>query len=249
MHCALYTLSDIPREEGWLLCQPHPVVAVGEGDCPAADVVVADEASARPLLEAIDRQPDAALVLVQLLRAIDHLPITAALTAESIAYGLLQAGESHRRWLEQRDEAPTIVIGESGPPIVLEREGSVLHAELNRPEYRNAISVEMRDALVEMFELVALDDSIERLELSARGGCFSVGGELREFGLSERVLPRLTAFVRCVTRGGSSLSSQAACIVTCTAPALDLASRYPRLLGESRRLPRRFSNCLSSRWA
>ena len=187
MHCALYTLSDIPREEGWLLCQPHPVVAVGEGDCLAADVVVADEASARPLLEAIDRQPDASLVLVQLLRAIDHLPITAALTAESIAYGLLQAGESHRRWLEQRDEAPTIVIGESGPPIVLEREGPVLHAELNRPEYRNAISVEMRDALVEMFELVALDDSIERLELSARGGCFSVGGELREFGLSESV--------------------------------------------------------------
>jgi len=185
MQGALYTLIDIPKEEGWLLRQPHPVVAVGEGDCPAADVVVADETSARPLVEAIDRQPDASLVLVQLLRAIEHLPITAALSAESIAYGLLQEGESHRHWLAQRDDRPTLVTGESGPAIVLEREGPVLHAELNRSESRNAITVEMRDALVEMFELVALDSSIERLELSGRGACFSIGGELREFGLSQ----------------------------------------------------------------
>jgi enoyl-CoA hydratase/carnithine racemase len=55
---------------------------------------------------------------------------------------------------------------------------------LNRPENRNAITVQMRDALVELLELVLLDDSIERLEISGRGACFSVGGELREFGLA-----------------------------------------------------------------
>jgi enoyl-CoA hydratase/carnithine racemase len=46
------------------------------------------------------------------------------------------------------------------------------------------MSVEMRDALVEMLELVLLDETITRVEVSGRGGCFSVGGELREFGLA-----------------------------------------------------------------
>ena len=42
----------------------------------------------------------------------------------------------------------------------------------------------MRDALVELLELVLLDHSIKRVAVSGRGSCFSVGGELREFGLA-----------------------------------------------------------------
>ncbi len=184
MHCELLPVADVPAQEGWLLEQPHPVIAVGPTPCPGADVVVAQEADARPLVAAIEQQPDAALVLVQLLRGIELLPLPAALVAESLAYGLLQTGAAHRAWLAARDAEPELVAGESGPAIELAREGDILTAYLNRPEHRNAVSVEMRDALVELFELVALDDSIQRLDLAARGNCFSVGGELREFGLS-----------------------------------------------------------------
>lgn len=185
MAYALYAIEELPDEDGWLLRQPHPVIAVGSSGGPAADVVVADEAQARSLVAAIERQPDAALVLVQLLRAVEYQPLLAALAAESAAYGLLQESAAHRSWLAQRESVPELIVGQGGPAIELTREGNVLKAELDRPEHRNAITVEMRDALVELFELVALDESIERVELSARGACFSVGGELREFGLSQ----------------------------------------------------------------
>ncbi|NND67415.1 MAG: enoyl-CoA hydratase/isomerase family protein, partial [Halioglobus sp.] len=184
MSYALLPIEDLPDDAGWLLRQPHPVIALGATECLAADVVVADEAAATPLITAIERQPDAALVLVQLLRATEDQPLPAALSAESLAYGLLQEGAAHQRWLAQRDAAPELIVGQGGPAIELTRDGNVLKAALNRPENRNAITVEMRDALVELFELVALDSSIERLDLVARGACFSVGGELREFGLS-----------------------------------------------------------------
>jgi enoyl-CoA hydratase/carnithine racemase len=53
---------------------------------------------------------------------------------------------------------------------------------LNRPARRNALSVEMRDALVEALELVAADPSITSVTLSGGGKCFSAGGDLAEFG-------------------------------------------------------------------
>lgn len=184
MRYALYPVEEVPAAAGWLQGQPHPVIAHGDAACPAADVVVPDAAAAEPLLAAIERQPDAAMVLVQLLRAVETLPIDTAIALESMAFGLLQGGAGHQHWLAQRDEAPALIAGDEGPAIELTRREGVLAAVLNRPEHRNAITVEMRDALVELFELVALDDSIRRVDLSARGACFSVGGELREFGLS-----------------------------------------------------------------
>ena len=58
----------------------------------------------------------------------------------------------------------------------------MLHLQLNRPGRRNAMSVEMRDALMEALHLVLLDESIEQVLMSGRGKCFSTGGELAEFG-------------------------------------------------------------------
>ena len=106
------------------------------------------------------------------------------MTVESLAYATLQAGPEYQAWQQARDEAPRLVAGGEGEPVSIVREGDVVKAQLNRPENRNSLTVEMRQALIELFELVLLDDSIQRVELSGRGACFSVGGELREFGLA-----------------------------------------------------------------
>lgn len=176
--------AELPDEVGWLQRQPCPVVAVGECQTDNADVVLSDPAEVDLVTAAIERNPLAALALVQVLRAVDHLDVQAAMTLESLAYATLQAGAEYQAWLQARDIAPQLVYGGTGEPVVIERRGNVLTAELNRPDTRNSLTVEMRDALVDLFELVLADDSIQRLELSGRGACFSVGGELREFGLT-----------------------------------------------------------------
>lgn len=185
--CRLLPLAQLPTEPGWLSRQPGPVIGIGAGAGEQADVVVADARAAASLQAAAAAQPLAALVLVQVLRAVEQLPLADALALESLAYGVLQAGAGFRQWLATRDGSPALVSGGSGPPVAMRRDGDTVIARLNRPGTRNAMTVEMRDALVELFELVAADPAIERLELSGAGACFSVGGELREFGLAADV--------------------------------------------------------------
>jgi enoyl-CoA hydratase len=151
-------VEEVPGDEGWLLQQACPVIAIGEGTAPNADVVVGSRR--------------------------EHLPVEAALTVESLAYATLQAGAEYQAWLKSRAQAPRHVAGGDGDPVITRRDGNVVTAMLNRPANRNSMTVEMRDALVELLELVLLDDSIERLEISGQGACFSVGGELSEFGLA-----------------------------------------------------------------
>jgi len=182
--CLILAAEHLSREEGWLLRQPRPVVAVGGGAAANADVVVRGRTEAQALAARAARHPQAALVLVQVLRAVERLPPESALDVESLAYATLQGGAGHRAWLAARGEAPRLVAGGEGGAVLSERRGDVVYARLNRPGTRNSLTVEMRDALAELFELVALDASIARLELAANGACFSVGGELREFGLA-----------------------------------------------------------------
>lgn len=200
----LVPLAELPPEEGWLARQSCPVIAVGEGEAANADVLVAASAEADPLVAAIERSPVAAMTLVQVLRTVAQLPVEAALTVESLAYSTLQSGAEYRTWLRARDAAPALVAGGEGEPIVTRREGNVVSASLNRPDNRNAITVEMRDALVELLELVLLDKSIEQLKINGRGACFSVGGELREFGLA--VDPAAAHRIRSVHNPGRLLA-------------------------------------------
>ncbi len=174
---------EVPGDSEWLASQPAVVIAVG-ADCDNADVVVADKEAAAKLAVGIERAPMASLVLAQLLRLVPRLPVQEALTFESLAYGLLQAGAEHRAWLDARQEPPALVAGGDGDAIAMERVGDTVRATLNRPDTDNALTVEMRDALVALFELLVLDPAIEKLELSGAGRCFCTGGELREFGLS-----------------------------------------------------------------
>ncbi len=150
---------------------------------PLCDLVMPDRGSAEGVAAAIVRTPIAALVLVQTLRDTEHVALEAALTMESLAYAALQFGPEHLAWRSARQPEPA-VASELGPPLLIEREGARLLLTLNRPGNRNAISVEMRDALVEAFDFAALDESINEIDLRGAGRCFSIGGDLAEFGLA-----------------------------------------------------------------
>lgn len=178
----------LPDTPGWLAAQPWPVIALGEYPSDSvpenADLLVATESELAQVTAAIEQSPQAALVLVQVLRSVHRLSVQEALTLESLAYATLQAGAEYRAWTADRAEPPQLIAGEEGDAVVMQRTGNTVHAALNRPGNRNAMTVEMRDALVNLFELVNADSDIEAVYLQGRGACFSVGGELREFGLA-----------------------------------------------------------------
>lgn len=183
------SLEDGParRLAAWLVQQPCPVLGIATdhdmGDVlEACDARVGDVSAASPLIANIEQSPIAAAVLVQLLRLGEKLPVADALVAESLAYSTLQAGPEFRKWLgANRADAPA-VHSDSGDAVLLSRDADALALELNRASNRNGMTVEMRDALIEALQLVLADESIQRVQLSGRGKCFSTGGDLTEFG-------------------------------------------------------------------
>ena len=177
----LIPLADLPSDPQWLGRQSCPVIAYGEGESLSADVIVADLAAANMLEQRIESWPIAAMTLVQVLRSTELLPIAQALDVESMAYAALQGGVEFRTW-QLGYKTEVMPEREAGDALLLNRDGAIVEALLNRASSRNAISVEMRDAWVEALQLLAADESIKEMYFRAKGSCFSVGGELREFG-------------------------------------------------------------------
>jgi enoyl-CoA hydratase len=174
-------LEQVPSDDGWLMRQIVPVIAYGDGSAFNADVIVADEAAAISIAARIEKWPQASMVLVQVLRVNELLPASQGLDVESLAYSTLQGGREFASWKLARQSV------EAWPhchdePLLLSREGTRMTATLNRPELRNSISVPMRDAFIEALQVLEADDSLQELHFDAVGACFSVGGELREFG-------------------------------------------------------------------
>ena len=66
--------------------------------------------------------------------------------------------------------------------IIFEREGSVAHLALNRPDRLNAYSVAMRDDFAEALQAVAEDEEIGALLITGKGRAFCAGADLSEFG-------------------------------------------------------------------
>lgn len=184
---ALVLALDAGAEAGladWLRSLVCPVIGLGESSAALADtcdVVVQAEAEARLLVQHIEAHPVAATTLVEVLRITETLPMDQALRVESMAYATLQSGAEYRAWLagmETQVEPPA----EDGPAVLIERDNARLEIILNRPGNRNAMSVEMRDALDEALQLALTDEAIESVSISGRGKCFSTGGDLSEFG-------------------------------------------------------------------
>lgn len=208
-------LAPAERAEvaAWLRQLPCPTLAIAREPHPdpvadACDVRLPDAAGAAPLLANIQHSPMAAAVLVQLLRSTEPMAVADALVVESLAYSTLQSGPEFRRWHQAQPAPAARPATDSGPAVVIDRDGDRLLLELNRPASRNGMSVEMRDALVEALQLVLTDTSIRSVRLSGRGKCFSTGGDLTEFGTAPD--PATAHIVRSLTVPGRYLAACAA---------------------------------------
>jgi hypothetical protein len=177
-----------PRHAAWLRAQPFPMLALARPDehnplAEACDVVASSAGKLSSTIANIAHAPLAAAILVETLRVTENMLALDALVVESLAYATLQAGPEFARWKSERrtDERPP---AENEPAVLVSRDGDRLTIALNRPGNRNAVSIDMRDGLVEAFSLAAMDTSIARLDVRGNGDCFSVGGDLAEFGLA-----------------------------------------------------------------
>jgi enoyl-CoA hydratase/carnithine racemase len=66
------------------------------------------------------------------------------------------------------------------PIATLEVEGKLAYVTMNRPEKRNALSVEMMEAMVQCFRDVERNDDVSVVILRANGPAFSAGHDLAE---------------------------------------------------------------------
>jgi hypothetical protein len=164
-----------------------PAVVVGVVSAPGsrrpdwADVVVAPgSAELAATLATVAANPLASVTLAALLRGADQRTVAEGLVAESMAYGLLQAGPEFASWRRRvpvRDRP-----GGSGPPVLVTREGHELTVTLNRPHVLNAFSAPMRDELVAALQVAVVDPSVTSVVVRGAGASFCSGGDLDEFG-------------------------------------------------------------------
>ncbi len=182
-----FAQSETEEITRWFKRLPCPVIGLAGSECndaltQACDVRLAELREAEPLLRTIKRCPTAAAVLVQVLRITENMPLDDALDVESMAYATLQGGAEYQAWLDANRSPQPFAPTDNGPAVLLERNGDTVTLALNRASNRNAMSVEMRDALNEALQMVLLDESVRSVEISGHGRCFSVGGDLTEFG-------------------------------------------------------------------
>jgi hypothetical protein len=150
------------------------------GDARECVTVPDPDAEAGALSRAAARNPQASLVLGQVLRITETLPVRAALEAESFAYSTLLGGPEFGRWLGARGDRP--LPPPARQPVIVRRDGTRLLITLNRPERRNAYGRELRDALTDALRVALLDPAVTRVLLDGAGPCFCSGGDLAEFG-------------------------------------------------------------------
>jgi len=138
------------------------------------------EAEAAALGTAITINPQASLVLGQVLRITADLPVAAALKVESFAYSTLLGGPEFRRWLTEHPRKQ--VVPPADTPVIVRRNGSGLQITLNRPDRRNAYDRQLRDALTDALRIAIHGPAVDRVVLDGAGPSFSSGGDLDEFG-------------------------------------------------------------------
>ncbi|HXW34403.1 MAG TPA: enoyl-CoA hydratase/isomerase family protein [Acidimicrobiales bacterium] len=205
---------------------PAPTVLLGQPGDPewlldAVDICLttaSDEvalpwvcASVDEVIERVRLQPLAAMSLVVLLRDTAGISVRSAVAEESATYAMLLGSASFGEWLTRRGAGRHKAV--SGPPVLAKRQDGLLRLVLNRPEARNAIDSDMRDALVEYLELAAIEPDLH-VEVRGSGECFSAGGDLEEFG--DVADPATAHAVRLTRHPGLALhevASRATCYV------------------------------------
>ena len=66
--------------------------------------------------------------------------------------------------------------------VLTERDGSGVLVTLNRPEKRNALSIELRSELAEALEALALELGVSAIGLTGAGSAFCAGMDVTQFG-------------------------------------------------------------------
>lgn len=180
---ALDALHRLPAVSVLVTADPAPDAGVA-----AAFDTVTDGTDLDPLIATVTSAPQAALTLCQVLRLHDRLLIPptdpaavhTGLVAESLAYAGLQAGAEHRRWLD--GQGRRVRRPDPSPPVLIDEDTDGVVLTLNRPRLRNALSAELRDALVDALRALAVPDDHRPVRLDAVGPSFGIGGDLAEFG-------------------------------------------------------------------
>ncbi len=175
--------------EEWHSHQSIPIIGLlpehGESDLKnIVDIVVGSEEQKAVVFEKIMQNPRASAVLVQVVRSTPFLKTPQALVLESLAYSTLQGGVEFAQWLDRFRTGERKQSQPGDSVVKLHRSDDRLEIRLNTPENRNALSVEMRDALTDAFKLVTMDPSINQVSVSGEGPSFCAGGDLTEFGQS-----------------------------------------------------------------
>jgi enoyl-CoA hydratase len=78
----------------------------------------------------------------------------------------------------------------------LERDGSLAVVTLDRPEKRNALSIELREALADALGALAGDDAVSCVLLTGAGSAFCAGMDVTQFGGDRAHRERLVASSR-----------------------------------------------------
>jgi hypothetical protein len=189
--------EPVPQVAGTLLAALDVTVAAGGGDDRECVAVPDPEAAVAGLAAGVAANPQACLVLGQVLRLTGSLPVPAALEVESFAYSTLLGGAEFRHWLD--DRGPRELPSECDDPVLVRRDGDCLLITLNRPDRRNAYGRQLRDGLTDALRVALLDPSITRVVLDGAGAGFCSGGDLAEFGTTPDVAS--AHFIR--TRAGA----------------------------------------------
>jgi enoyl-CoA hydratase/carnithine racemase len=66
--------------------------------------------------------------------------------------------------------------------LMIDRTGAAALVTLNRPEKRNALSIELRLALADAFAELAADDTVAAIGLTGAGSAFCAGLDVSQFG-------------------------------------------------------------------
>jgi hypothetical protein len=177
---------------------------------PWADVVVAPgSAELATTLETVAANPLASVTLAVLLRGAAGRTLAEGLVAESMAYGLLQAGPEFASWrsaVPVRDHA----ADGGGPPVLVERHDHELAITLHRPHVLNAFSAPMRDGLLAALQVAVVDPSVTAVVVRGSGASFCSGGDLDEFGSrSDPATAHLVRLQRSPARVMAGLSDRA----------------------------------------
>jgi enoyl-CoA hydratase len=100
--------------------------------------------------------------------------------------------------------APTArAVAGGGQPrfeqLLYEEDGPIVRITLNRPERRNALSMQLSEELVRAFELVQRSDSVEALVIDGAGDTFCAGDDITEMGLwgdANQIMRRVRGYQR-----------------------------------------------------